>query len=52
MTMNDYQTVSNLRTDVARLRLIGRDLVLALPTDTFRETCQRLLDVLPTPNHN
>ena len=31
MTMNDYQTVSNLRTDVARLRLIGRDLVLSLP---------------------
>ena len=37
MTMNDYQTVSNLRTDVARLRLIGRDLVLSLPTYTLAD---------------
>lgn len=35
MTMNDYQTVSNLRTDVARLRLLGIDRVLAMPTDTL-----------------
>lgn len=35
MTMNDYQTVSNLRTDVVRLRLICRDLVLALPTEAL-----------------
>lgn len=33
--MNNLSTVSSLRADVARLRLIGRDLVLALPTDTL-----------------
>ena len=35
MTMNYYQTVSNLMAEVERLGLLGIDRVLALPTDTL-----------------
>lgn len=35
--MTGLTTIANLRADVARLRLLGRDLVLALPTDRLAE---------------
>ena len=35
--MTDLTAITNLRADVARLRLLGRDLVLALPTDRLAE---------------
>ena len=33
--MSDHATVTRLRAEVARLRLVGRDLVLALPLDAL-----------------
>lgn len=35
--MTDLTSITYLRTEVARLRLIGRDLVLTLPTDTLAD---------------